>query len=437
VIDARSDAELAGAYLAGDHSALGAIYDRYADRLHDTAAAMLGSRDEAADAVQDVFVTAAERLGQLRDRSKLRAWLFAILRHDVYRRCRRRRRDTPAPIADLADLGPAAVADAGAEGSAVIAAELADDVRAAARGLEPRDQLVLELSVRQGLRGQELADALGVSGDHAAVLLGRMRERVERSLGALAVVRHGRRACRQLDALVGAATELDVRLRKRVAHHIESCSVCGETSRRTPVFGVIAAAPLLAAPATLRDRVLRTALGGGGGGGHDAGDDERRWQPDDDGFPRLSGSSSRRAVAVFVAGVVVVLVVLAAVALTGRSTGSDPAPPASSSPASSDPASSVAPTTIAPTTVVATTATVPTTTVVVVNVPAATTTTMAISHQTVPPVAERTTTTTRATSGPTLVIGPIRTIPFASTTTVVSFRPIGVGLPTTTIEVPR
>ena len=71
--DARDDAELVRAATAGDRGAFAAIYDRYADRLHDFCWSVLRDRDEAADATQDAFLVAAERLGQLRDLERLRA----------------------------------------------------------------------------------------------------------------------------------------------------------------------------------------------------------------------------------------------------------------------------------------------------------------------------------------------------------------------------
>jgi RNA polymerase sigma factor (sigma-70 family) len=87
-----SDANLVAGHLAGDPGALAGIYDRYADSLHDTAAAMLNDRSEAADVLQDVILVAAERLEQLRDPERLKPWLFAILRNEVYRRTKNRRR---------------------------------------------------------------------------------------------------------------------------------------------------------------------------------------------------------------------------------------------------------------------------------------------------------------------------------------------------------
>ena len=61
--DARADAQMVTAYTAGDRIALAGIHDRYSDGLYDTAAAMLRDRHEAADAMQDVFLIAGERMG--------------------------------------------------------------------------------------------------------------------------------------------------------------------------------------------------------------------------------------------------------------------------------------------------------------------------------------------------------------------------------------
>ena len=255
-MDGRPDAELVAAHLAGESVGLAGIYDRYADPLYDTAAYMLHDRDEAADVVQDVFVKAAEKLGQLRDPDKLKPWLFAILRHEVYRRTKRRQRVRPIDPATAAEVvAPDDTAAAGLD--TVDLEELAQSVREAAAGLDARDQLVLELTARQGLEGEDLAQALGVGLGHSHVLVHRMRERVERSLGALAVARTGRKECPELDALLaGWDGELTVLLRKRVSRHVEQCSVCSDTKRRYAAIALVGAAPALAAPPELRPRVL-------------------------------------------------------------------------------------------------------------------------------------------------------------------------------------
>jgi RNA polymerase sigma factor (sigma-70 family) len=253
------DAHLVATHLAGDPAALAAIYDRFSDSLYDTAAAMLGDRNDAADVVQDVFVIAAERLDQLRDATRLKPWLFAIMRNEVYRRSKQRRRvvatDFSEPGAEMS-----APPDPGGDGAGAEYEELAELVRDAARGLDPRDQLVLELSVRQGLQGADLADALGVSAQQSYGLLHRMRDRTERSLGALCVARAGRKECPELaEILASWDGEFSVLIRKRVARHIDGCDTCEETKRRFAPLVLLGSAKAMAAPIDLRDRVLRHA----------------------------------------------------------------------------------------------------------------------------------------------------------------------------------
>lgn len=98
-----------------------------------------------------------------------------------------------------------------ADGEALVAAELAALVRSAACGLDERDQLVLELSVRQGLQGADLAAALGVTAEQSYTVVHRMRYCVERSLGALVVACAGRKDCPELaDVLKGWNGEFSV-----------------------------------------------------------------------------------------------------------------------------------------------------------------------------------------------------------------------------------
>ena len=262
--DGGVDAELVASYLAGDRSALGSIYDRYGQSLFDTATAMTNSRDDASDMVQDVFVLAAERLGQLRDPSRLKPWLFAILRNEVYRRSRRRSRqsltDFSAPEHDA--MLPSTPSSSEAVDDAIDGAELAELVRSAASGLDARDQLVLELSVRQGLSGDDLADALGVTAQQSYGLVHRMRERTERSLGAYCVARRGRKECEELDRILqGWSGDFTVLLRKRVSRHIDDCNTCERSRRRFAPLALVGAAPAFAAPIGLRSSILeRVAL---------------------------------------------------------------------------------------------------------------------------------------------------------------------------------
>lgn len=255
------DADLVEAALA-DSGAFAAIYDRYADRLHDFCHSVLRDRDEAADAVHDALLTAARSLQKLRDPSRLRPWLYAIARNESLRRVRSRARVIPTeepPEAPEAGRGP----EGDAEREEIVAL-----VWEAAGGLEARDRALLDLSVRQGLDGQELADSLGVRRDHVYVLLSNMRRRMERSLGVLLVARGTRRNCPELrEMLADWGGRLEPRMRKRVARHIDGCAKCGEQrTRLVNPAALLAAVPALPAPAMLRESFVSALAGSAGAG---------------------------------------------------------------------------------------------------------------------------------------------------------------------------
>ncbi len=247
----RTDTELVTGVLAGDREAFAAVYDRYADRLHDFCWSVLRDREEAADAVQDTFVLAAQRLAQLNDPERLRPWLYAVARSVALRRVRARKRVVLDEVGDMADTDPGPHRAAEQEA-------LRDLVWTAAAGLSERDRALLDLHVRQGMEGAELGEAMGVSANHAYVLLTRLRDQVERSLGALLIARLGRADCQELDALLsGWDGRFSPLMRKRVARHVDACDVCTER-RRVAVspFALLAAVPLLPAPLLLKDRVM-------------------------------------------------------------------------------------------------------------------------------------------------------------------------------------
>ena len=251
------DSQLVTAYLSGDRNALASMYDLYAPGLYDTAAAMLSDRHDAADMVQDVFCIAAERLNQLRDPDRLKPWLYAVLRNEVYRRTKKRKRATPTDFQSETTPDVVAAFDPNAEGATASYDELAELVRSAAAGLDERDRLVLELSVRQGLSGADLADALGVSPEQSYSLVHRMRDRIEKSLGAFTVAKMGGQDCKELAAIIsGWNGEFSVLIRKRVARHIEECSTCEKTRSKYAPLALFGAAPVILLPFGLREKVL-------------------------------------------------------------------------------------------------------------------------------------------------------------------------------------
>ena len=247
------DPEVVATIVAGDPAGLAEAYDRYAMPLYSYCRSILREPADAADAVQDTFLVATAKLRDLRDRARLRSWLYAVARNECLRRLRAG--TALSALEEAADV-PAETAEVGA---ATERAEVQQLVRAAIEGLNPGQRDVIELSLIAELDGDELADALGVSRNHAHALLSRARSQLERSLGALIVARTGREACADLDAmLAGWDGQLTVLMRKRISRHIERCEVCGERKRRELTPALFAgAAPMAAMLPGFREQVLR------------------------------------------------------------------------------------------------------------------------------------------------------------------------------------
>jgi len=258
------DREVVAAIVAGDPAGLAEAYDRYATPLYSFCRTMLREPADAADAVQDTFVIAAPRMSGLRDPERLRSWLYAVARNECYRRLRAGSQH--ASIEEAPDVTDEA-ADVAAD---VERADLRALVRDALGGVGPAEREVLELQLRQGLSGGEVASVLGISRNHAHALLSRARDQLETSLGALVVARAGRQDCPELDAILqewdGALTVL---VRKRVNRHVERCRVCsGRRHREVSPAMLLGIAPIAALPlmagglsAGFRDQVLRIATG--------------------------------------------------------------------------------------------------------------------------------------------------------------------------------
>jgi RNA polymerase sigma factor (sigma-70 family) len=247
------DGEIVAAIVAGDPAGLAAAYDNYAPGIYAYCRTLLSEPADAADAVQDTYLIAAAKLDGLRDPDRLRPWLYAVARNECYRRLRARGLSAPLDAAVEVTSNEPDV-ELGPERE-----ELRDLVVDALSGLNPSDREIIELNLRHVLDGEDLADALGVSRNHAHALASRARGQFEGALGALLVARTGRQLCPELDEiLAGWDGELTILLRKRVNRHIERCEMCGQRKRRelSPAM-LLSMLPMVALPAGLREQVLR------------------------------------------------------------------------------------------------------------------------------------------------------------------------------------
>ncbi len=249
------DRDLVAAIIAGDPAGLAAIYDRYAQALYAYCRTMLRDPEDAADALQDTFVVAAQKLDGLRDPDRLRPWLYAVARNECLRRVRSRQAQAMVDLDQAGEVSDDAVdVDAGMR-----EADVRSLIWAAIQGLNPSEREVFELNVRHELEGADLAAALGVPPNHAHALLSRARGQLEKSLGALLVARTGQRDCPELATiLTGWDGELTALLRKRINRHIEQCDICGQRKHRElRPEALLGALPILLLPPGMRSSVLR------------------------------------------------------------------------------------------------------------------------------------------------------------------------------------
>ena len=242
------DAELVRATRAGDRSAFTAIFDRHAARVHDLALAMLRDRSAALEVVETTFLEAAVRVQGLEEEHRLPVWLLAITRRNGALRA--------GPTAGV-DRQPSLPNDDPER------VHLAGLVWEAVADLPLRDRTLLDLELRQGLDGHDLADALGVTLSQSQELQARMRDRIEKGLSGYLIARTSDGRCPDLTkVLKGWDGRFTPRESLRIADHVDGCKICNQTRFTLPSpFALYAAALPAPFPAVVRPRVIdRVAL---------------------------------------------------------------------------------------------------------------------------------------------------------------------------------
>ncbi|MEU0200763.1 MULTISPECIES: sigma-70 family RNA polymerase sigma factor [unclassified Streptomyces] len=207
---------------SGDRQALDELVAGWLPLVYNIVGRALNGHADVDDVVQETMLRAVGNLGSLRDPDSFRPWLVAIAMRQIRDRARRRTADRlqEAPAADFAEL---TVLRLQLEGQRREVAE-------AVRWLDDEDRQLLSLwwlEVAGELTRRELADAVGITRQHAAVRVQRMKERLETSRG---IVRALDGACPDLRELTGRWDgRPDSVWRKRLARHIRGCGYCGDT----------------------------------------------------------------------------------------------------------------------------------------------------------------------------------------------------------------
>jgi RNA polymerase sigma factor (sigma-70 family) len=220
----RTDDQLVALFRAGHDEAFGIIHDRYRQRLFAYARQMLsGSRSDAEDVLQDVFLRAYHALRADRRPIALRAWLYRV----AHNRCIDQiRRPAPAPE-DIYELNRGVPSDPMAE------AERREDLRrliADVRALPDQQRSALLMREMEGLSYSDLAEALGVTVPAVKSLLVRAR------VGLVEAIEARDTACVEIRTDIAAAFDRGVRASGRSRKHLRECDGCRDY--RTALRGV-------------------------------------------------------------------------------------------------------------------------------------------------------------------------------------------------------
>jgi len=145
------------ALAADDPAAVELIWDRYTTDLLAYLQALLCSRTDAEEALQEVFVRVVRKRRHLAKARNLRAYLFQIARHEAATFAKRRSKEPMIP-----DPWLVAVEEITSD------QDLAEDLTKALAGLPQEQRAVIVLKVYQDRTFQEIAESLGISQNTAA-----------------------------------------------------------------------------------------------------------------------------------------------------------------------------------------------------------------------------------------------------------------------------
>jgi RNA polymerase sigma-70 factor (ECF subfamily) len=155
-LEARSDAELLRAFVAGDRDSLEVLLRRHEARVYGLAYRMLGNRADALDASQEVLVHLFRKAGSFKYQAAFTTWLYRLTVNACHDLARARKR---APVA----RAPQLVEEVHASNPSSL--DQADDrmvIEEALRALPEEQRAAVVLRDLHGLAYDQIAQVLGV-----------------------------------------------------------------------------------------------------------------------------------------------------------------------------------------------------------------------------------------------------------------------------------
>lgn len=188
------DSELVSRLRAGDEGAFAELARKYQGSMLSIARGYVPSGAVAEEAVQDAWVGVLRGIDRFEWRSSFRTWLFRILVNRAISAGARERRSMP--VDDMGPVVDASCFDAGGSWQVppepwadrvddqVVAVKIAARILAAIGELPLQQRQVVTLRDVEGLSGEEVCAALGISSANQRVLLHRGRSKLRQVIGS-------------------------------------------------------------------------------------------------------------------------------------------------------------------------------------------------------------------------------------------------------------
>lgn len=177
----EDDSVFARASGAGDATAFGVLYDRYAERIYRFIYYKTFSKEVAEDLVSEVFLKAFEKINSYtEEKGTFSAWIYRIARNAVIDHYRTRK--SSIPVEDIFDLGtddrtPEAL-------DAVASLKKVEEYLAT---LTPRQREIITLRVWEERSYREIAEIVGGTEDSVKMMFSRSIRELRTACGPLAL----------------------------------------------------------------------------------------------------------------------------------------------------------------------------------------------------------------------------------------------------------
>ncbi|MDF1564753.1 MAG: sigma-70 family RNA polymerase sigma factor [Deltaproteobacteria bacterium] len=158
-----SDRRLIARIRQGDERAFSELVSAYQDRIFSLSLRMMGSREEAEDLTQEVFVALYQHLGQFRGEAQLSTWIFRVTRNRCLNRLKYLGRRSAGKVTPLDSVPARNLAESSGRSPTqpdqhLEGLQLQETVEAALLELGEEQRMMVLLRDVEGLAYEEIAE---------------------------------------------------------------------------------------------------------------------------------------------------------------------------------------------------------------------------------------------------------------------------------------